>query len=162
MSPAASRSEPYLVLTLRCPSKPEACRQWRFSGEESIQIGRAPDNDVCLADDRVSRYHATLFFDGAHWRLSCFGRNGTYVDGVRTDHCILLNGMTLQLARMGPRLVVEVSGSASNGKESEETEPVTVWLERLRHGDEQAAEKLWQHYFQQIVQLARSRLDSGS
>ncbi|HID20873.1 MAG TPA: FHA domain-containing protein [Planctomycetaceae bacterium] len=115
MSPAASRSEHDLILTLRCPSKPKAHRQWRFSGQESIQIGRAPDNDVCLADGRVSCYHATLFFDGDHWRLSGFGCNGTYVDGVRTDHCILLNGMTLQLARMGPRLVVEVSGPAPNG-----------------------------------------------
>ena len=41
-------------------------------------------------------------------------------------------------------------------------EAITQWIEQLREGDSDAAERLWQRYFQQLVQLARRRLgDAG-
>ena len=36
--------------------------------------------------------------------------------------------------------------------------PVTFWLDQLRNGDAQAAQKLWEGYFQRLVGLARGRL----
>jgi RNA polymerase sigma factor (sigma-70 family) len=35
---------------------------------------------------------------------------------------------------------------------------VTHWIERLKTGDPDAAQKLWERYFQQLVALARQRL----
>lgn len=35
---------------------------------------------------------------------------------------------------------------------------VTQWLGRLKAGDRDAAQKLWEHYFEQLVRLARARL----
>ena len=35
---------------------------------------------------------------------------------------------------------------------------VTLWIEQLRSGDSQAAQRLWESYFQRMVQLARSKL----
>ena len=37
-------------------------------------------------------------------------------------------------------------------------ESITQWIEQLKEGDADAAEKLWQRYFEQIVRLARQRL----
>src|SRR5262245_20134227 len=37
---------------------------------------------------------------------------------------------------------------------------VTKWIRGLKAGDPDAAEKLWQRYFQRLVQLARSRLQN--
>jgi DNA-directed RNA polymerase specialized sigma24 family protein len=38
---------------------------------------------------------------------------------------------------------------------------VTQWIKELKRGDPDAAEKLWQRYFQQVVSLARRRLESS-
>jgi DNA-directed RNA polymerase specialized sigma24 family protein len=35
---------------------------------------------------------------------------------------------------------------------------ITYWVERLKHGDHLAAQKLWEGYFQQLVRLARNKL----
>ena len=38
---------------------------------------------------------------------------------------------------------------------------ITEWIEQLKEGDSVAAEKLWQHYFEQMVQLAGRRLEGA-
>lgn len=40
-------------------------------------------------------------------------------------------------------------------------EVITEWLEQLQVGDSVAAEKLWQCYFQRIVELARRKLEGA-
>jgi pSer/pThr/pTyr-binding forkhead associated (FHA) protein len=53
--------------------------------EESYEyvVGRDPGCDLVIDDDRVSRRHARLRFDGQGWELSDLGsKNGTLVDGV--------------------------------------------------------------------------------
>src|SRR5438309_11105997 len=37
-------------------------------------------------------------------------------------------------------------------------ESVTLWLRSLEAGDREAAEKLWRHFFDDLVRLARARL----
>jgi DNA-directed RNA polymerase specialized sigma24 family protein len=39
------------------------------------------------------------------------------------------------------------------------TDSVTQWLGRLQAGDQAAAQQLWERYFQQLVRLARIRLE---
>lgn len=40
-----------------------------------------------------------------------------------------------------------------------ETPPVTQWIKELKAGDAAAAERLWEVYFQRMVNLARQRLE---
>ncbi len=40
-------------------------------------------------------------------------------------------------------------------------ETITHWIEQLREGDSDASEQLWQRYFQQVVELARRRLEGA-
>lgn len=36
---------------------------------------------------------------------------------------------------------------------------ITRWIDGLKHGDEDSAEQIWQHYFASLVNLAKRRLD---
>lgn len=40
-------------------------------------------------------------------------------------------------------------------------DPITEWIDQLKAGDEMAAEKLWRRYFEQVVQLARRKLEGA-
>ncbi|ALO06412.1 ABC transporter, ATP-binding protein [Streptomyces venezuelae] len=53
----------------------------------SIRIGRAPDNDVVVADLVVSRRHAELRArpDGTYWIHDLGSHNGTFLNGRRVD-----------------------------------------------------------------------------
>jgi RNA polymerase sigma factor (sigma-70 family) len=45
-------------------------------------------------------------------------------------------------------------------KSMSSSELVSVWLEGLKKGEEEAAARLWEHYFRRLVSLARARLRS--
>jgi len=36
---------------------------------------------------------------------------------------------------------------------------ITVWIDKLGHGDEQAAQQIWEAYFDRLVRLARRKLE---
>lgn len=83
-----SQAPPPLLATLEVLARgvDEGCR-FRIE-RATVQLGRAPHNDVRIADESVSAAHATLLRRGASWHLLDLGsRNGTYVDGERVgDH----------------------------------------------------------------------------
>jgi pSer/pThr/pTyr-binding forkhead associated (FHA) protein len=62
-----------------------ALRGTRFLVERPVcAIGRAEDNDVCIADDSVSASHVTLLLKSGTWYVvDLRSSNGTYVDGYR-------------------------------------------------------------------------------
>lgn len=56
---------------------------FRLEQGKNLVIGRASSNEIPVPDDRSSRRHAEIFFDG-QWRVRDLGsRNGTFVDGER-------------------------------------------------------------------------------
>jgi hypothetical protein len=76
-------ANPRLILLL--PDNSE--REFKLSG--SVSIGRAADNQVCLPDETVSRYHAVVEERGGHFFLSDLGSvQGTTVNGaaVKSEH----------------------------------------------------------------------------
>jgi RNA polymerase sigma factor (sigma-70 family) len=39
-----------------------------------------------------------------------------------------------------------------------DSDSITIWLEEVKHGDDEAARQLWERYFPYLVRLARKRL----
>lgn len=65
---------------------------------EITSIGRALDNDIVIADSRVSRYHARIERDGTAWALRDVGStNGTAVGTHRVTEQRLANRSELSL-----------------------------------------------------------------
>ncbi len=44
--------------------------------------------------------------------------------------------------------------------EAEDQGSVTIWIDAVRAGDQEAARQLWRRYFESLVRLARSKLNS--
>jgi pSer/pThr/pTyr-binding forkhead associated (FHA) protein len=65
-----------------------------------IRIGRAPDNDLVLADDRISRHHARIQGRGGVLVLTDLdSTNGSFVNGRRAQEVVLGDGDRLQFGR---------------------------------------------------------------
>jgi two-component system, cell cycle response regulator len=64
---------------------------------ERMRVGRSQDSELWLADDGVSRRHATLLREGAGYVVQDEGSaNGTFVAGVKIDRHELRDGDTIQ------------------------------------------------------------------
>ncbi|MFE3029836.1 BTAD domain-containing putative transcriptional regulator, partial [Nocardia tengchongensis] len=65
----------------------------------TTRIGRLSDNDIALADGRVSRHHALLIDNGHTWVIKdLHSSNGVYVDGARVvDSGLLSDGAVLRI-----------------------------------------------------------------
>ena len=155
LTPKTSQESP-VVLTLTLLSADEP-RQWKFASGETIQIGRASENDVQLDDRHVSRCHAAIVEEGRCWKCISLGRPGTYFDGAPLAESVLVDGMILEFGRNGTKLRCELTPTTEES-EADDDEPVTVWIKQLASGEEAAAGRLWDHYFQRVVRLARIRL----
>lgn len=66
----------------------------------SLKMGRADDNQVVIADDGVSRFHAELLLqNGSLWMQDAGSRNGVFVNGNRvTTHLQLKVGDEITVA----------------------------------------------------------------
>ena len=55
-------------------------------GEKPITIGRSPEADVVILDEKASRLHCGIrLWDGEFYIKDLKSRNGTYVNGARID-----------------------------------------------------------------------------
>ena len=114
MSDRLQASASRVVLTLLHPQHPTPLRQWQFSRESRICVGRAIDNQVVLNDRRVSRHHLELLrledaqSDSAVWQVTNHSTNGTFLAGDRVLQRSLPSDCLLELARGGPRLRFQI------------------------------------------------------
>ena len=68
-------------LTVHFPSRP--ARALLLPDDGQVVVGRDPECDVVLEDDRISRRHALLACNGSGWSIADLGsKNGMLVDGV--------------------------------------------------------------------------------
>lgn len=92
-------------------SEPLACRlTYRDSlGEESaiaigdrtVGLGRAPDNDLVLGHESVSRYHAQVSRSEQGWTISDLGsKNGLKINTYRTRHQLLRDGDRIEIGHV--------------------------------------------------------------
>lgn len=131
--------------------------RWSFDDTVKICIGRSPDNDICLSHPEVSRTHCELNRDDDGWECVNLGRNGIFVDGISLERVTIKHGLVLRLSSGGPELRFRLDG-AELLESSIDDDPVTLWINECRNGEESAATHLWDHYFDHILDLARSRL----
>ena len=84
-------------------------QSWTFASEETIQIGRATDNNVVLFSAVVSRHHAELRWnDTTGWEICNMSANGTYIEGEAIKSAPVLDGTVFRLATSGPRIEVKI------------------------------------------------------
>ena len=75
-----------------------------------ITLGSAPDNDLCLRDQSVSRHHFTVDASEGLYLLRDNGSlNGTFVDGVRIVEATVTPGTEIRVGRT--RLLFDVLGA---------------------------------------------------
>ncbi len=94
-----------MVTFLVVRSGPQAGTQFPLSAARPTHIGRGESCDVLLADPISSRFHAVIYFEDGNWQLRDTGsRNGTLVNGQKTDHAMLLPNSTITIG--GTELVL--------------------------------------------------------
>ncbi|HEX7321925.1 MAG TPA: FHA domain-containing protein [Mycobacterium sp.] len=86
---------------------------YTFAPGSDVIVGRSPESDVLLdglGDERVSRQHLVLRFDGTHWVAIDRSRNGTYVDGTRVSAVTIHDGQTVNFVDPcdGPRVFFRI------------------------------------------------------
>jgi len=68
-------------------------------GEDDVVIGRTLDCGVKLSLDNVSRKHAIIAFRNEEYHIEDLGStNGTYVNGIKVERCILRNNDQIEIA----------------------------------------------------------------
>lgn len=104
-----------VTLTLLDPKASTPLKQWNFTSESIIRIGRSPGNDIILDDPLVSRQHLELHAmpsqSGSLWQLVNQGTNGTFLDGVLVSRSVVQDGAIIRLAREGPLLKFQIQES---------------------------------------------------
>lgn len=113
-----------LKISLAYPDTMTSAVTWRFATDSTIHIGRAPDNDVVLFSSLVSRHHLEISHDGQQWKILNLGKNGAFViDGQLFDDNKFNDNLTIQLARRGSRLLINVNESSLDDSALAETMP---------------------------------------
>jgi hypothetical protein len=92
---------PRITLHLLDSAQGHPLQTWSFENRESITLGRAPDNDVVLADPYVSRSHAALRFDGSGWRLVSLSARMIELEGQMWNEIPLVAGTVFRLGSTG-------------------------------------------------------------
>ena len=75
---------------------------WHFAEKPLITIGRSEGNDICIADEQVSRLHARLVWEDGAWKLNSLGRNGTLVNDRVVAEVELADNCFFRLGANGP------------------------------------------------------------
>src|SRR5262245_13322013 len=80
-------------------------------GPRGIRVGSAPDNDLVLADRRVSRHHAEISSHPGGARVRDLNsRNGTFLGGVRVKDAVAPPGALLSVGNS--ELLIETEAVA--------------------------------------------------
>jgi pSer/pThr/pTyr-binding forkhead associated (FHA) protein len=95
-------------------------------GERPITIGRNPDSDIILMDEKASRIHCGIrLWDGEYYLKDLKSRNGTYVNGRSVEVATLKPGDQIRIGHTeiffegdtGPTTALhEIKGEMEMGK----------------------------------------------
>lgn len=95
-----------MVAYLSVLSGPEKGKQFPLDPSRPMHIGRGTSCEIMLTDPVSSRFHAVIYFDDEAWHLrDTNSRNGTLVNGQKTDHARLLDQSVLVIGRTKLKLL---------------------------------------------------------
>ncbi len=84
-------------------------------GDQTVRIGRAPDNDIVLGHESVSRHHAEIVRCAEGWTISDLGsKNGIKINTYRQRHQLLRDGDRVEVGTA--KLFVHVGLSSSTSR----------------------------------------------
>ncbi len=164
----------------------EVADRLTFPTRESVSIGRSSESDVSLDafGKKVSRCHAVLLHDGTGWEYYNLGVNGTFSNGKRVDTLSITAATVVRLGKTGPILQFRVNdgltddleaiGGGASLRSSDShvlsdddshvlaNDDVSEWIRRVKAGDDDAAQLIWNRYAEQIVEVARRSFGNES
>jgi len=80
-----------------------------------MHIGRGDSCEIKLTDPISSRFHAVVYFEDGNWQLRDTGsRNGTLVNGQKTDHAMLLDNTVIVVGGTDIQLVAPALDEAAD------------------------------------------------
>lgn len=125
-----------------------------FETDSTIQIGRQSDSDVVVDHPRVSRSHATVFFDGGVWQFSSIGSNGSFMNDEAVKHVLIEDGTAIRLGRDGGLIEFHTISDDDSG----EAGTITAYIGGMKEGDEESVTELWAHCFASVARIARNQM----
>ncbi|MEE2936955.1 MAG: sigma 54-interacting transcriptional regulator [Planctomycetota bacterium] len=95
-----------MVAYLSVRSGPEKGKQFILDSSRPMHIGRGSSCEIMLTDPVSSRFHAVVYFEDGNWHLrDTSSRNGTLVNGQKTDHARLLDKTLISVGSTDIQLV---------------------------------------------------------
>ncbi len=95
-----------MVAYLSVRSGPEKGRQFPLDPSRPLHIGRGSSCEIMLTDPVSSRFHAVVYFEDGNWHLrDTSSRNGTHVNGQKTDQARLLDSSIVTVGSTDMQLV---------------------------------------------------------
>ncbi len=129
-----------MVAYLSVRTGPEKGKQFLLDAARPMHIGRGASCEIMLTDPVSSRFHAVLYFEDGNWHLRDTGsRNGTLVNGQKTDHARLMDQSLVTVGGTEMQLV-EPSADETNDSPMTQTiiQDVRI-VERTRHMEDDAS-----------------------
>jgi Nif-specific regulatory protein len=104
-----------MVAYLAVKSGPEKGKQFLLDLHRPMHIGRGSSCEIMLTDPVSSRFHAVIYFEDGNWHLrDTSSRNGTMVNGQKTDHARLLDQTVVSIGSTKMLLLEAQSDTAEN------------------------------------------------
>lgn len=95
-----------MVAYLAIRSGPEKGKQYPLDRARPLHIGRGASCEILLTDPVSSRFHAVIYYEDGNWHLrDTSSRNGTRVNGQKTDHARLMDQCVVSIGGTDLQLV---------------------------------------------------------
>lgn len=83
---------------------------------ELTRIGRVLENEICLQDVKVSRYHAEISHTKNGYLFRDLGsRNGSYIKGMRVPETVLTNGDKIKIGKATLFFIEDLTDTTPSG-----------------------------------------------
>ncbi len=131
-----------MVAYLAVRTGPEKGKHFPLDSARPMHIGRGTSCEIMLTDPVSSRFHAVVYYEDGNWHLrDTSSRNGTLVNGQKTDHARLLDQSLVTIGGTEMRLVEPQSNDNDENLMTQTIVQDVRIVERTRHmGDDDSVE----------------------
>ena len=123
-----------MVAYLTVRTGPEQGKHFPLDRCRPMHIGRGASCEILLTDLLSSRFHAVVYFEDGNWHLrDTDSRNGTLVNGQKTDHARLLDQSVIRIGETDLQLVEPSVDALGDRPESQTLCQDVTKIERSWH-----------------------------